>query len=341
MRAAFSGDDEELAKNIRKITQKYKGKFAASKLHIVGAPEPLIVKNFATVPSIDSNVLTSDYINHGVFNLVLGRFGLTGEPVRYVSDEDNTLLTVIGGYLKSKHVITSLICNHLITLSEVSKVKHNSDGKVILIDLCEQRRLVGVASPLNEIINKKCELDDEGEESVFNRLYCYDSDGFADAINYIYDIYEERIRNKDINDPIEVILIGANYYSDAGRVLDRLKDLIANGSKSDIYFTIQMDSFDSAFAKNVLFNRMSPNLVKDVIIVSDDNASSLNVKNAINSISPLLGGSRAVSEVIKSFDKSPLDPSLCLLIDDGRMFKYSYFQFEGNQWIESFMDCLK
>ena len=341
MRAAFSGDDEDLAKNIRKITKKYEGKFGPSKLHIVGAPEPLIVNNFATVPSIEPSTLISDYIEHGVFNLVLGRFGLTGEPVRYVSDEENTLLTVIGGYLKSKHVITSIVCNHLITLSEVSKVKQNSDGKVILIDLCEQRRLVGVASPLNEIINKKCELDDEGEESVFNRLYCYDSDGFADAINYIYDIYEERIRNKDINDPIEVILIGANYYSDAGRVLDRLKDLIANGSKSDIYFTIQMDSFDSPFAKNVLFNRMSPNLVKDVIIVSDDNSSSLNVKNAINSISTLLGGARAVSEVIKSFDKSPLDPSLCLLIDDGRMFKYSYFQFEGNQWIESFVDCLK
>jgi hypothetical protein len=345
MRVAFSGDDEQLAKNIKFITEETKKRGGYDKnreMQIVGAPKPLEISNYAQIPAIDNNKRTNDYINKGVFNMILGQYGLTGEPVEYVSNEDNTLLTVVGGYIKSKQIITTIVCNHLITLAEVYKVKDNSDGKVILVDLCDQRRLAGVSSPLQHLINKKVDLDDE-DDPTLNNLLCYDADGFDDAVDYVYSIYKKRLEDKNASiDPIELILLGTNYCgkTDRDMSMEQLRQLMLNGHKCDIYITVQADTLDSTFAKNVLFQRSGSNLVKDLIILSDDSGSSLGIRNALTAISNLIGP-RTASEYIKSFEKNPLDSSLCLLVDDGSISKYSHFQYIEKDWVESFIKCLK
>ena len=45
-------------------------------------------------------------------------------------------------------------------------------------------------------------------------------------------------------------------------------------------------------------------------------------------------------EYIKSLEKNPLDPSLCFIVDDGNISKYSYFQYEG-EWLDTFLKHLK
>ena len=344
MRVAFSGDDEQLAKNIKFITEETKKRGGYDKnreMQIVGAPKPLLISDYTKVPTIDKTKRTSDYLDKGVFNMILGEYGLTGDPVEYVSNEDNTLLTVVGGYIKSKQIITTIICNHLITLADAYKVKKNADGKVILVDLCDQRRLATVGSPLQDLINKKVEMDDEDDPRL-NNLLCYDSDGFDDAVDYVYNVYKKRLEDKNASiDPIELILLGTNYCgkTDRDMSMEQLRQLILNGHKCDIYITVQADTLDSAFAKNVLFQRAGANLVKDLIILSDDSGSSLGIRNALTAISGLIGP-RTASEYIKSFEKNPLDSSLCLLVDDGSISKYSHFQYEGKDWLNSFINYL-
>jgi hypothetical protein len=122
--------------------------------------------------------------------------------------------------------------------------------------------------------------------------------------------------------------------------MEQLRQLMLNGHKCDIYITVQADTLDSTFAKNVLFQRTGSNLVKDLIILSDDSGSSLGIRNALTAISNLIGP-RTASEYIKSFEKNPLDSSLCLLVDDGSISKYSHFQYIEKDWVESFIKCLK
>jgi len=331
MRTAFSGDDEQLSKNIDKIVAKYPGKYRP--MQIVGSPKPLLVRDVKDVPMPTEAQLRHDYSKSGVCHFNLGRYCLTQENVEYVANEDNTLLLIVGNYIKSKQIATSLILGMLRTLRH-TEGKRN---RVLLADLCEQRRLLNAPSPLAELIAKKNELEDEGDESTLDALTCFDAGSFEDMVNYIYDVYEERCSDSRADlDPIEVMILSADSLNGTGRVFDRLREVIINGKKCDIYFTLQVDSLESQFSKTALSPR-SGLTIKDLILLSENeddySFTSLEIRNALGVISGLVG-SKVASEYIKSLEKAPLHHAYSFIVDDGSIRKYNHFQYEQG-WTES------
>ena len=337
MRTAFSGDDAKLSENIDKIVAKYPGKHRP--LQIVGSPKPLTVASMSEISTLPNLQLKKDYLNSGICRFELGRYCITQEPVTYVANELSTLLVIVGNYLKSKQIATSIITSMLRTLRDVEDKR----GKIVIADLCEQRRLMNLPSPLTDIIRKKSELEDEGDETTLEAITCYDSDGFEDMVDYIYGVYEQRCDDKSAAiDPIEVILMSADTLNGSGRIFDKLREVIVNGKKCDIYFTIQVESLDSNFSKTVLLQRGGVQ-VKDLILLSESedasSRTSMEIRSALNAISGIVG-SKVSSEYIKSLEKNPLHHAHSFIVDGGNISKYSHYQYQEG-WIDSLINEIK
>ncbi len=338
MRTAFAGDDEKLAENIDKVVAQYK--YAKSSLRIVGNPESLLVRNINDIPRIDERFIRKTYEEKGEINLYLGKYNLSETEVSYSINEDNTMLAIIGDYVKSKQIVTSVLCGLLRTFNSVGCI----EKRVFVVDLCKKRRLLQLSSPLTELLMKQRELEDDGVDgTAFSVLAYYEAEKFDEMIEAVYDIYEQRKDDTSMKlEPVEIIILNAENI-EMNRTMETLKkvlyDSLARGL--DIYFTFQFESLECSFVKSVLIGPSyasdSKVPLKDLILLSsetDSDAGDLEMSAVFKTLSQRIGG-KIADEYVKYFERKSLPSCQSFIVDDYKVSKFRHYQFVDN-WVDSF-----
>jgi hypothetical protein len=343
MRSAFAGDDLDLYKNIDIVVNKYPGEYRPMK--IVGKPEPLIINDVASIPMAPQGQLINDYRDKGICHIPLGKFNLTERLVEYNADESNPLLVIVGDYVKSKTIATSVV-------NSMFRILKNYDekfGKIYCADLCETR-LLRYDNPLKEISDKKDELENNGD-FVLDAINFYDYEAFGAMVETLYEEYTLRCNSDANRDPIQVVILSLDTYQSSytirvktgqKTVVEVLSEIMANSRKCDIYFTIQLETLTSMFAKS-LFGSRSAIQLKDLIILSDSlentdsNGTSLSreVSEASSSV-----GRNASKDFINALENSSLNSSHSIIISEGNISKFSHYQYSKG-WIDSLIKELK
>lgn len=331
MRSAFSGDDDELMKNIRDISEKYK-KFKTH-LRIVGEPTPLIVKQPSDIPydfydddheAID---LADEYLSNFRLYSYLGKNCITDDEVPYSMNDENVLMVIVGHYIKAKQIVLALLVGILRTLKKVKK----NDQRIFIIDLCRKPRLVGMHTPLQTLLELKEDLENNGNvDTPLSAIEYYDYNGFSDAVDNIYDIYEERNNNRLTMkpEPIEVIILNASNLNGDERELDRLKEVLSQAEELGIYFTVQLDKMKCPFVNKLTYSSRERNVdIKDLIILSDIKGdSTTSVQEAFDEIGSIIG-KKSLKDAFQNFEENSILEAQSFIIDDKQISKYRHYQF--------------
>lgn len=348
-RSAYSGNDSEVPAVIRKINDKYPTFTAEIKR--VGEVTPLVVSNVKEeIVSPSRRELEKDYIDNGAINLSLGQYNISEENFYIKQDENNSVLFIIGDYVRSKNIITSMLISQMRAL-HASGIETPSSN-LMVIDLCEFARKIRKENPLTNLLMKKQELEENGD----NRLSYFDyyaSSQLDELLAKLDEIIKRREGDFNERDPMVVTFIAVEGFSFGPRQLDTISSLVNKGRRMDIYFVFQMEKINNELYRQVFKSTRNnnSNLAKDFIILSDGDIyfdgdtftceveTSLTAKEVLDNLSGLIS-SGVITTYNRSLDKNPLNPSFAFIVDDGVISKFKFFYYDKD-YVNSFVEEMK
>ena len=348
-RSAYSGNDSEVPAVIKKINEKYPS--FATDIKRVGEVNPLVVKDTKQDIVAPSNrEMEKDYIENGAINLSLGQYNISEENFFVRQDENNGVLFVIGEYVRSKNIITSMLISQIRAL-RASGIETPSSN-LMVIDLCEFARKIRRENPLTDLLLKKQELEENGDNSLSYFDY-YASTQLDDLLDKLQEIIKRREADFNERDPIVVTFIAVEGFSFGVRQLDTISALVNKGRRMDVYFVFQMEKINNELYRQVFRSTRNnnSNLAKDFIILSDGNITfegdkftcevetSLTSKEVLDNLNGLVS-SAVVNTYVRSLDKNPINPSFAFIVDDGVISKFKFYYFDKS-FVDSFVKEIK
>ncbi len=359
MRAAFSGDVAKLGSEdkpntfnhyIKEVAKKYRN--YKSNLRIVGKGQPLIITKAqkdadgdVIIPSIfydhDGSQLDlgAEYAEKRALDFYLGKNYISYDDIVVKMNSSNPTLFVLGDYIKSKHIVLSIING---ALNELRQAKgNNGDGlKIIVADAWDDWAGY-VDQPLDYLKEKVAYLSDH--RTAFSQIAFYEGNDIEASFTSddgIYGVYEQRKMEKERNnrqtfDPIVIVLLGLDFWHGSNELSRNVIEMMKEGRTLGIYFVLQFDKIGNGnqFYTDLRRSRIMRN---NVILLSDKNEPN-EIKDNFDCIVDEFGQGSEQRLNSKLIADEGIPDEQSLLYDGKTLSKFCYYQFT-NEWIDSYID---
>lgn len=350
LRIAFSGDSEALIENIKDIANKYPEVLYKRELKTVGNNNLLIINDADDVSQTFKNrngsiiSLVNDYKVEVAFNAYLGIGYLANNPISIKLDDTKPILVIGGSYVKSKQVILSLLNGMVNTLYELNEFDYT---KIYIFDACNSTKLLNRESSFNYFIDELLKLENEGIQSVFSTIRFYDCSEL-DVLDDVYDEYCRRLQLKKENprdyreQPIEVIIMGADYLSTDDEKIQHIRDILLNGKDLYIYMTIQFNYLDyKDRVYKSMFHQFLNSDIKQlnnfILLSNTDTPNELNrsFDTVMNEID--FTGRESKKNLIGRIGNEEVLDNVSFMFESTKFTKFKNYNF-SNEWVKSFID---
>lgn len=350
-KTAYSGDSNQIDSYIKDINDMYVNK-EYPLTRKVGGFNPFIVSD-TSITRLKDNRLGDNYNDDGKIPFVLGRYNITEEMVKLQQDEENSVLFVVGDYLKSKTVITSIVLGEMRVMKKAGVAPNTM---IRVLDMCNSIRYMNKPNSFNEIIEKKMDLEENGQDDLGYISYFgeNDKDSVIDKVKQILRDRFDRV-DKDLSPTILVILCAENITM-TSREKDEFWRLMNKAGRYGVYFVLHMTSLMNDIYKFI--SSEYPNLAKDYIILSNgvfdpNKMDSVEKETPIivnDALEQLSRNNKVIPETCKAIMKSKslnakdrkdfLEPTFAFVIDDRVINKYQ-IAFYKDGFMDSFIKEMK